>query len=354
MLSLWLKDKQVIVAITFILAVLLGLSGCGHSSKQSTVPHAEKILETLDEIAFLELASEYFIEANAALRRGDSAVALRYFETAFMLDTNSEILYNKVIEISIATGRPASAVNIIQRGRHYSQMSDTDLRKIASIFLNYHSYVQAFEAIEAVKEKTRADTIFLFRLSMAESLAIAGAIYNSRGHYDSALVVLNNVLNMGVKTPNILFELGMANERMKNYDEAEKHFREILRIHPRHALAANYLAYMWAENNVNLEEAEALILIALEEEPDNGAFLDSHGWILYKQGRYEEALPPLLQAEERIKDDYVVYYHLGAVYLKLGDREKALKHFVKANEFDDNPDFERIKMLIDSIKAELF
>jgi tetratricopeptide (TPR) repeat protein len=349
---LWspLKNKLPVILFSVFLAIL---SGC--TPQKATAPAENKTNDSsmLNEISYLEVASEYFIEGKSALQKGDSALALRYFETAFMLDTNSEILYNKVIEVAITSKNPASAIKIIQRGREYSQMSDDDLRKIGSVYMNFHSYGLAFKVVEAVKEKTRRDTVFLARLSMAESLTFAGALYNSQQKYDSALIVLNRVVvDMGLRAPNILFELAMANERAGNFETAEKYFKEILLDRPKNmmfALSANYLGYMWAEKDMNLAEAEALILMALAEEPENGAYLDSYGWVLYKLGRQEEALKQLLLAEEKIKDDYTVYYHLGEVYLELGDKENALKNLNKANEFTENPDFEKIAEIISTI-----
>jgi len=351
-----LKNSLIaLLAITFLAMIVSCKYTIITSSSKTTSPKEEiSILDLsyLNEMSFLEVASEYFVEAKAALRRGDSAVALKYLQTAFMLDTNSKFLYNKVIEVSIASGNPASAITAIKRGRDYSEMSDEDLRKIASIYINYRSYVQAFQTIEAVKEKTMKDTLFLMRLSMAENLAMVGALYNSQGKHDSALIALNKVVEMGIKTPNILFELGMANERLGNFEVAEKYFKEILLDKPRNsmfALAANYLAYMWAERNINIIEAEELILLALAEEPNNGAFLDTYGWVLFRLGRFQEALKQFLLAAEQVKDDYVMYYHLAETYLELGDKKKALENFKKANEFVDNPDFEKIKEIISDL-----
>lgn len=345
--------KNNLIAVILIVIFTIIFSGCAHSKVPSS-PNEEKtsVLPELNEISFLEVASEYFIEGKSALRRGDFPIALRYFETALMLDTNSEFLYNMVIETAVAAANPASAVNAIRRGRDYSQITDEDLRKIGSIYVRFDSYEQAFEAIDAVKEKTKNDTLFLMRLSIAENLIMIGALYNSQENYDSALIALNRVVEMGIKPPEILFEIGMANERKGNYEVAEKYFKEILLTKPKpsvFALTANYLGYMWADSDTNLVEAEALILMALKEEPENGAYLDSYGWVLFRLGRYQEALIQLLAAEEQIKDDYVMYYHLGEIYLKLDDNEKALENFKKANSFENNPDFEKIAEIISTL-----
>jgi tetratricopeptide (TPR) repeat protein len=251
-----------------------------------------------------------------------------------------------IIELSVDVGLPENAIRTILKGRDYSQTSDDDLRKIAGICLRFRAYAQAFETINALKEKNKNDSLFIQRMSIAQGLAFMGALYSENGNYDSAIVFFDKVLSMGIQTEEILFGMGMASERTGNTIAAEIYFKEILKINPRNALAANYLGYMWAERGINLEQAEILILIALEEDPDNGAFLDSYGWVLFQKELYEEALPPLLRSAELITDDYVVYYHLGEVYLKLGDKQNALKYYIMANTFEDNPDFEKISKII--------
>lgn len=91
---------------------------------------------------------------------------------------------------------------------------------------------------------------------------------------------------------------------------------------------------MWADKGVHLNEALDMINKAIALEPDNGAYLDSLGWVLYKMGRYEEALPHLRRAVELIKEDSVVYDHLAELLLKLGKRDEAISQWRRAHEVD--------------------
>ena len=108
--------------------------------------------------------------------------------------------------------------------------------------------------------------------------------------------------------------------------------------------AYNYLGYMWADKGVHLQESLELIQEALKLDPDNGAYLDSLGWVLYRLGRYDEALPYLrhavetLQKEDR-QDDATVLDHLAEVLLKLGKRDEAILALKRAVQADpDNKD----------------
>jgi tetratricopeptide (TPR) repeat protein len=95
---------------------------------------------------------------------------------------------------------------------------------------------------------------------------------------------------------------------------------------------------MFAEKNIELEESLRLIRKAIDLEPDNPAYQDSLGWILFRFGKHEEALHHLQLAEELMEEkkekDAVVYDHLGDVYFKLNDLPNARASWQKALEID--------------------
>ena len=88
---------------------------------------------------------------------------------------------------------------------------------------------------------------------------------------------------------NVWFQRGAMLEKMNKVEPAEAEFRKVLDLDPTHAEALNYLGYMLADRNMKLNEALQLVNKALDEDPNNGAFLDSLGWVYYKLGRLPEA-----------------------------------------------------------------
>lgn len=125
----------------------------------------------------------------------------------------------------------------------------------------------------------------------------------------------------------ILFSKASILERFKKLDESEATFRELLVIDPDNAGALNYLGYMLADRGIKLDEAHDMIQRALDLEPENGAYLDSLGWVYYRQEKFDLAERQLLRSLERYGRDPVVLTHLGDVYLKLGDMDKAADHW---------------------------
>ena len=84
----------------------------------------------------------------------------------------------------------------------------------------------------------------------------------------------------------------------------------------------NALGYTLVDHDRNLPEARGLITAALAQSPDNAATLDSMGWLLYKEGRYTEALDYLKRANEAGADSEIDL-HMGEVQWAMGDQKGA-------------------------------
>ncbi len=126
------------------------------------------------------------------------------------------------------------------------------------------------------------------------------------------------------------FMLGAIFERQRKYDQAEQEFRKVLDQNPNNAAVLNYYGYMLADRGIRLDEATALIRRAVNQEPANGAYLDSLGWAYFKQNKLAEAQEYLTKAVDRSGHDPTILGHLGDVYAKLGQPERAAELWEKA------------------------
>jgi tetratricopeptide (TPR) repeat protein len=126
------------------------------------------------------------------------------------------------------------------------------------------------------------------------------------------------------------FMLGAIYEREKKFDQAEDQFRKVLQANPDNAAVLNYYGYMLADRGVRLSEATDMIQKAVKLDPNNGAYLDSLGWAYYKQNKLAEAEEFLRKASERQSHDPTILGHLGDVYMKLGQSERAATYWERA------------------------
>jgi Flp pilus assembly protein TadD len=128
----------------------------------------------------------------------------------------------------------------------------------------------------------------------------------------------------------VWFLLGAIYERQKFYDRAEVEFKKALDANPRNAPVLNYYGYMLGDLGIRLDEAEALVQRALKEEPHSGAYLDSLGWIYFRENKLTEAEATLRKAVERESHDATIRSHLADVYAKSGRNDLAAIEWEKS------------------------
>ena len=121
----------------------------------------------------------------------------------------------------------------------------------------------------------------------------------------------------------VWFLLGAIYERQKFFDKAEEQFKKVLSVNPKNAQALNYYGYMLGDLGIRLDEAEALVQRALKEDPFNGAYLDSLGWIYFKENKLGASESTLRKALERERHDATIHSHLGDLYAKTGRTDLA-------------------------------
>jgi tetratricopeptide (TPR) repeat protein len=158
----------------------------------------------------------------------------------------------------------------------------------------------------------------------------------------------------------IHFMRGAMYERQKKFDLSEAEFRKVLEINPENAGAMNYLGYMLADRAVRLDEAYQLIKKAIDQDPNNGAYLDSLGWVYFRQGKLGEAEGVLVKALDRIGTDPTVHDHLGDVYFKQGKTREAisqwqasLKESQKASADSDPDEVAKVTRKLDEARVRL-
>ena len=114
--------------------------------------------------------------------------------------------------------------------------------------------------------------------------------------------------------------------------DATKRYESIIAANPRAAVAANNLAWIYAESGSNLSSALQLAQTAKSQLPELPEVNDTLGWVFYKQGLFTSAIPPLKESVAAVADNPVYRYHLGMAYLKAGEyrqAREALEHALK-------------------------
>ncbi len=145
---------------------------------------------------------------------------------------------------------------------------------------------------------------------------------------------------------------------MKNWPAAEADFEKALALRPDQPSVLNYLGYSYLERHEKLDEALGMIERAVAARPDDGAFVDSLGWGLYRLGRYDEAVTQMERAVELMPIDSVVNDHLGDVYWAVGRTREAEFQWSRALSFGPTDETEaarirrKLEVGLDKVLAE--
>lgn len=179
---------------------------------------------------------------------------------------------------------------------------------------------------------------------------LCGAALRSQQKWDDAATVFEELAGLDPTNIEYLFDWASSLERAGKFDEAVAAFRSLLEREPRNALALNYLGYMFAERGIRLGEGLDLITQAVAQEPQNPAYLDSMGWVLYQMRRHAEAKRFLLEATKYDQRNAAIYDHLGEVCAALGERQEARTHWLQALSLE--PANAGIRAKLDSLSRE--
>ncbi len=160
-----------------------------------------------------------------------------------------------------------------------------------------------------------------------------GLVYYKENRFDLAKNALTKALSYQ-KSANYQFHLAAAYEKLGHLEKAIELLKMIIEKKPEHGRAYNFLGYLYADHNRNLDDASELIMKAIEFDPENPAYQDSLGWLYYRQGKLIEAQQHVQLAIKYFRKekntDPVVYDHLGDILLKKGNFGQAVKAWQKS------------------------
>jgi len=134
---------------------------------------------------------------------------------------------------------------------------------------------------------------------------------------------------------DLLYVLADFNAARGNLKEAEEQFNKILAADPANIDALNAYGYMLLTQTDDEKKAAQLIEAAIKLYPDSPAIQDSYGWLLYRQGKTEDALNWLRRAYAAYRND-----EIPAHYIEVLDAsgDKALAAEVYRYEKQGQPD----------------
>ncbi|MFP4168122.1 MAG: tetratricopeptide repeat protein [Desulfonatronovibrionaceae bacterium] len=168
-----------------------------------------------------------------------------------------------------------------------------------------------------------------------------------------ALEVLDQALEKWPRSADILINKASNLEMIGEQDRALEVMEQVIAMEPDNPTALNFVGYLLAEMEDNLDRALLLVKNALKQEPTNGYYVDSLAWVLFKQGDLKEAWEQIKQAVELAGDDPIIWMHYGDIAASLEKWGEAIAGYEKALELDlDQPDASRVKEKLARLKKK--
>jgi len=168
-----------------------------------------------------------------------------------------------------------------------------------------------------------------------EILAARARIYSDSGELKQAMDVLDRGVLEYPDSVEIRYAIASTYEEQGRIGAALRELKEVLKSRPDDPAALNAYGYTLADHDRELAHARTLIERAHASAPKNAAILDSLGWVLFRQGHGEQALPYLTAAfaDDRGGD---IGAHLGEVLWQLGRHADAERIWSEAHETDSD------------------
>ncbi len=204
--------------------------------------------------------------------------------------------------------------------------NDPELTRSFSILLSRAGKLD--EAVDTLRNYLKVD------VANPDLNALLGSFLMQGGKNDEAIALFKALIERYPNNEDLVklarSTLSVVYTNMGDFAKGEAELEILFAKNPDDVGVNNDLGYLYADQGKNLEKAEGMIRKALSEDPDNNAYLDSLGWVLFKRGKVQEARIPLEKAAIDPRGDATIQEHLGDVYFQLQEYAKAKGTWEKA------------------------
>lgn len=311
-LTILLTDSPDNIIAKFRLAELL--------KKLGKLTEAVRLYESLtnsltgDELNYVlqQLASHSYIEK-------DYKKTHEYFARAYEAKKDIKTAYSSAI-----SAEAYGDLDEAEKWYHIilDERSDfTDARKRLSII-----YLKKDKPDEALKIISETDNT----LMDVEFLRVKAEAYTMKKDFVSAEKTLMDAITENPEDIKLRMDLALLYDSLDNKEKAVETAKEGLKRNPENESLLNFLGYMYADQGIMLKEAKSMIEKALKVKPDEAAYLDSMGWVLYKMGKYRDAYKFQQRALKASPNEQEIVDHMKAILKKLG-KNKSIEDVIKEN-----------------------
>ena len=246
--------------------------------------------------------------------RGDYVRARAAFERALTTQPDNLSALEGLIAISIQEKRPVDARPRVETAINKAPTSD-EVQLMAGRY--YDTLKEDGPAEKALKQ-----AVALNSNNMRAFTALA-QFYAARQRVDDATTEFERLVSAQPGNATALTILGMLLEMQNRSADARGFYQKAVAAEPRAVVAANNLAWIYADAGDQLDTALQLAQTAKAALPNSHEVSDTLGWVYYKKGLIGHALAPLRDSAEKEPNNPIYQFHLGLALAKAGDLKNA-------------------------------
>ena len=305
-----------------------------------TLGRADSADALLEKAVNVDGATPSALLAQAAplyARSGDDPEALaaaeQLLERVIELEPDNTDALIMLGDIRLTQGRPESAGELVYRALEADPRDPHLWIQASSAFLQAGRLDRAIEVADEglILFPGHLPLIRVSGYALMDSYQNRAAIERFE---EAAQIIREDRSEAEIELADVLGALGLLYTRVKDETAADEAYEAAIGIDPNNATVLNNYAYSLADRDLHLDEAEGYARRAVELEPGVAAFLDTLGWIYFKQGDFRAAEEWLEKAAEQDDASATVFEHLGDTYSELGKRDQARQAWNRAHEMN--------------------
>lgn len=258
--------------------------------------------------------------------------AIREYETVIKIEPENLVARWQLTTVYLNTGSIDKAIEETEKIVKLSPHDPASHNGLGTIYMRNGQFDKALDEFQqAVRLAPR----------YARGYKNIGSIHLLKGSSDKAIEEFQRALSFAPNYGDAYAALGKAYLAKGMTQKAVGQYKNAISknaIEPIPVITLisvyNDLAYIYAEEGGDLDEALSLAQKARQAAPKHPDVADTLGWVYYKKGLYDEAVANLEDAVKGSPDNPTIRYHLGAAYYKQGAKDKAAAELEEALSID--------------------
>ena len=236
--------------------------------------------------------------------------ALTAYEEALKLDPDRIDALGSIAQVLALQGNQKAGFERVQQQLAKTKNKAEVYQLLGQLSMDQQDYENALSYLQKA---------VALKPDLFSAAHLIASTYMAQKKFDQAIAESEKIIQKNPRATQSYMLLGVLHDQKQQYDQANRYYKKVLELDKNSALAANNLAWNYAQYGGDLDAALTLAQKARELSPNDENIAHTLGWIYYKKGMYLRAIGFLKESSEKFKDrNPTVLYHLGMAYSQKG------------------------------------